>query len=105
MNAVSRVKDYAYPKIAKILAFMRVFLEKKLQLIPDYVTFAGLKSGAFELCDCSYSLFWKFKSLDRRSSGALIPDRGDQDPCAHWRVPMDLMRSGWSISLFQASQQ
>lgn len=36
---------------------------------------------------------------------ALIPNRGDHDPCAHWRVPMDLMRSGWSISLFQASQQ
>ena len=35
----------------------------------------------------------------------LIPNRGDHDPCAHWRVPMDLMRSGWSISLFQASQQ
>jgi len=24
----------------------------------------------------------------------LIPSRGDHDPCAHWRIPMDLMRSG-----------
>lgn len=38
-------------------------------------------------------------------AAGIIPSRGDHDPCAHWRVPMDLMRSGWSISLFQASQQ
>ena len=28
----------------------------------------------------------------------------DQNPCAHWRSPMDMMRQGWSMSLFQASQ-
>jgi hypothetical protein len=29
-------------------------------------------------------------ALDER----LIPSRADHDPCAHWRMPMDLMRSG-----------
>ncbi len=35
----------------------------------------------------------------------LIPTCTDQNSCAHWRRPMDTMRSGWPISLFQASQQ
>src|SRR5450756_2878021 len=34
-----------------------------------------------------------------------IPSPIDQNPCAHWRNPMDMMRQGWSTSLFQASQQ
>ena len=35
----------------------------------------------------------------------LIPGPIDQNPCAHWRNPMDMMRQGWSTSLFHASQQ
>jgi transposase len=35
----------------------------------------------------------------------LIPNCTDQNSCAHARHPMEAMRSGWSISLFQASQQ
>ncbi len=35
----------------------------------------------------------------------LIPILIDQNPCVHWRSPMDMMRQGWSMSLFQASQQ
>ena len=35
----------------------------------------------------------------------LIPTCTDQHSCAHLRIPMDLMRAGWAISLFQASQQ
>ena len=40
-----------------------------------------------------------------RPLGHLIPTCNDQNSCAHWRHPMEAMRSGWSISLFQASQQ
>jgi hypothetical protein len=29
----------------------------------------------------------------------------DQNPCAQLRSPMDMTRQGWSVSLFQASQQ
>jgi hypothetical protein len=29
----------------------------------------------------------------------------DQNPCAHWRKPMDMMRQGCSMSRFQAAQQ
>ena len=35
----------------------------------------------------------------------VIPILIDQNPCVHWRSPMDMMRQGWSMSLFQASQQ
>ena len=35
----------------------------------------------------------------------LIPSPGDQNLCAHSRRPMDMMRQGWSVSLFQPSQQ
>ena len=35
----------------------------------------------------------------------LIPSLIDQNPCAHWRKPMDMMRQGCSTSLFHASQQ
>ena len=35
----------------------------------------------------------------------LIPAGIDQNLCAQSRMPMDMMVQGWSISLFQASQQ
>jgi hypothetical protein len=35
----------------------------------------------------------------------LIPTCTDQNSFAHSRPPMEAMRSGWAISLFQASQQ
>jgi hypothetical protein len=35
----------------------------------------------------------------------LIPTRIDHDPCARWRMPMDMMRHGWLTRLFQAKQQ
>jgi pilus assembly protein CpaB len=39
------------------------------------------------------------------ASSRVIPTCTDQHSCAHLRIPMDLMRAGWAISLFQASQQ
>src|SRR5262249_36350461 len=36
---------------------------------------------------------------------SLIPNPIDQNPWAHWRSPMDMMRQGWSTSLFHAAQQ
>ena len=39
------------------------------------------------------------------AGSTIIPTCTDQHPCAHLRIPMDLMRAGWAISLFQASQQ
>ena len=35
----------------------------------------------------------------------VIPKCTDQYPCAQWRKPIDMMRQGWSTSLFQAKQQ
>ena len=35
----------------------------------------------------------------------IIPTLIDQNPCAQWRKPMDMMRQGCSTNLFHASQQ
>jgi hypothetical protein len=35
----------------------------------------------------------------------VIPVPVDQNSCAHWRRPMDMILQGWSTSLFHASQQ
>jgi hypothetical protein len=35
----------------------------------------------------------------------LLPNPIDQNWWAHWRNPRDMIRQGWSTSLFQASQQ
>ena len=40
-----------------------------------------------------------------RLASGLIPAPFDQNPCAHWRRPMDKILQGWSTSLFHASQQ
>ena len=37
--------------------------------------------------------------------GELIPTPDDQNPCAQLRMPMDIMRQGCVMSLFQAPQQ
>jgi site-specific DNA recombinase len=40
----------------------------------------------------------------RLRTEGLIPSLIDQNLCAQSRRPMDMMRQGWSVSLFQASQ-
>ena len=37
-------------------------------------------------------------------SGAVIPTVIDQNPCAHLRMPRDMIFHGWSMRLFQAWQ-
>ena len=50
-----------------------------------------------------------FPGIDWRNRLAeaadVIPRLADHDPCAHCRMPMDMMRHGWLTSLFQAKQQ
>ena len=38
----------------------------------------------------------------RNANHRLIPSPIDQNRCAHWRNPMDMIFQGWSTSLFQA---
>src|SRR6266567_4644165 len=45
------------------------------------------------------------KAAGQQSSLALIPYPIDQNLYAQSRSPMDMIRHGWSTSLFQASQQ
>jgi hypothetical protein len=35
-------------------------------------------------------------------TGGLIPNLADQNSCAHWRSPMDMIFQGRSTSVFQA---
>ena len=49
--------------------------------------------------------FLRLAALPTFPLDRLIPSLIDQNPCAHWRSPMDMMRQGWSTSLFHASQQ
>ena len=44
-------------------------------------------------------------TIDPSENNGLIPSLTDQNRWAHPRIPMDMMRQGWSMSLFQASQQ
>ena len=44
-----------------------------------------------------------FSTLSRRGRG-LIPTVIDQNPCAHLRMPRDMIFHGWSMRLFQAWQ-
>lgn len=54
-------------------------------------------------CFCLYS---KGGSTDVVAYNAgVIPACPDQHPCAHSRMPMEMIFQGRSISLFQASQQ
>jgi len=46
-----------------------------------------------------------FAQASYGSRDLVIPSPIDQNPCAHWRSPMDMMRQGCSTSLFQAKQQ
>ncbi len=46
-----------------------------------------------------------FQFMQKYRHSLLILSLIDQNPCAHWRSPMDMMRQGWSTSLFHATQQ
>src|SRR5260370_35496314 len=50
-------------------------------------------------------VFRKKSAVLRQIPYRLIPNPIDQNPWAHWRSPMDMMRQGWSTSLFHAAQQ
>ena len=50
-----------------------------------------------------YRLFGAGKLFDQISMG-VIPTVIDQNPCAHLRMPRDMIFHGWSMRLFQAWQ-
>ena len=56
----------------------------------------GHNTGLYELASGAEVLAY-FDQVMRRHllpSGRVIPSLIDQDPCAHWRSPMDMMRQG-----------
>ena len=56
------------------------------------------KYGGLDISDAR-----KLKSLETEN-GRLIPTVIDQNPCAHLRMPRDMIFHGWSMRLFQAWQ-
>ena len=47
--------------------------------------------------------FWRFQGV-KTCFVWLIPTVIDQNPCAHLRMPRDMIFHGWSMRLFQAWQ-
>ena len=46
----------------------------------------------------------KVRLMERMLGAELIPTVIDQNPCAHLRMPRDMIFHGWSMRLFQAWQ-
>ena len=47
----------------------------------------------------------KVRLMERMLGAAFIPACIDQNRWAHWRIPIEMIFHGRSMSLFQASQQ
>ena len=58
-----------------------------------------------DLPEASRDALWDRHKSKLAFPAGLIPAPFDQNPCAHWRRPMDMILQGWSTSLFHASQQ
>ena len=69
----------------------------RVHFMEEAIIVAFRRHTLLPLDDCLYGL--------QPTIPHLIPILIDQNPCVHWRSPMDMMRQGWSMSLFQASQQ
>src|SRR6516162_7056287 len=72
---------------------------------------AGGAGRSMAMSRCALAAAWaqpaclkSFTDLNSEQQ-PLIPNPIDQFPWAHWRSPMDMMRQGWSTSLFHAAQQ
>ena len=64
-----------------------------------------LSHFVFPDCEVFPALCNRSGILSVHEDEPLIPAPFDQNPCAHWRRPMDMILQGWSTSLFHASQQ
>jgi hypothetical protein len=54
-----------------------------------YRTREEAKADVFDYIECFYNPKQRHSTI-----GHLIPSPIDQNPCAHWRNPMDMMRHG-----------
>jgi hypothetical protein len=64
---------------------------------------AGIVKAAYGIVKAAYRR--AFDNPNSYLKRVIIPNPIDQNPWAHWRSPMDMMRQGWSTSLFHAAQQ
>ncbi len=79
-----------------------------LQAVPSFEAFGRFLEAAnpFAFWVQAGQLAWlPWLEAVRAAIEPFIPNPIDQNPWAHWRSPMDMMRQGWSTSLFHAAQQ
>src|SRR6516225_5301868 len=71
---------------------------------PIALTLGGSFDGSVDLHNedgLAGALQWHFAGMWLLAiNGIVLPNPIDQNPWAHWRSPMDMMRQGWSTSLF-----
>ena len=85
------------------LVGLYIFTLHHRQLAERTKTEAALRAGEARFrgfAESASDWYWESDRDDR-----VIPNRIDQNPCAQWRSPIDMMRQGWATSLFQAWQQ
>ncbi len=63
----------------------------------------GLTCDQF-LADRAFDANWLREALTSAGIEPVIPTVIDQNPCAHLRMPRDMIFHGWSMRLFQAWQ-
>ena|SRR5947208_553405 len=73
--------------------------------LPDGINNLGQIAGTFNNFPVQELGFIKIGNSYPFIVYPLLPNPIDQNPWAHWRSPMDMMRQGWSTSLFHAAQQ
>ena len=85
-------------------------MDKKRRPIPDFRSEAE-ERAFWETHDSADYVDWtkaeraRFASLKPSTKAiSLIPTVIDQNPCAHLRMPRDMIFHGWSMRLFQAWQ-
>ena len=68
-----------------------LFAELRTQLMDEFEPATPLE---LMLVERLAMLFWRERRLAAAEAEQVIPTRIDHDPCAHWRMPMDMMRHG-----------
>ena len=72
--------------------------------VQENLRIGALGSSEVVSIDEVLRIFPKLKDRLDQLAGTLIPTVIDQNPCAHLRMPRDMIFHGWSMRLFQAWQ-
>ena len=82
------------------------FLKRKLQALDlhNLITIRDAETVRWKKFDLTCFAPFSKHMFHKAMVGNLIPTVIDQNPCAHLRMPRDMIFHGWSMRLFQAWQ-